>query len=150
MVYFQQASFWLSSIALYIGFGAVMGILLKRTFSKPNRHPYWELTIAHGLLFFLPASILLLGHQDWSLIGRFGLFISGLVVILLSIIQPSWIPTMLWRRAFGQRYFTVALVFITLWGISTIIATRTFAPILISIPACLVGAASWQTALRSS
>ncbi len=147
---FQQASFWLSSTALYIGFGAVMGILLKRTFSKPNRHPYWELAIAHGFLFFLPASILLLGHQDWPLVGRFGLFSIGLVVMLLSIIQPGWIPTMIWRRAFGQRYFTVALALITLWGISTILATRTFAPILVSIPACLVGVASWQTALRSS
>ncbi len=127
-----------------------MGILLKQVLSKPNKHPYCELAIAHGLLFFLPASILLLGHQNWSLIGRFGLFSAGIVVMVLSIIQPGRIPKMIWQRAFGQRYFTVALALISLWGIVTIIATHTFAPILISIPACLVGVASWQTALRSS
>ena len=150
MMLFQLASFWLSSTALYIGFGAVMGILLKGTFSKPQRHPYWALAITHGLFFFLPASILLLGHQEWPLIGRYGLFITGLITLLLSIMQPSWVPEEIWQRAFGQRYFTVVLALITIWGISAIIVTRTLTPILISIPACLVGAASWQMVLRSS
>lgn len=150
MIALQQTSFWLSSTALYVGFGAVMGILLKGTFSKPQRHPYWVLAITHGIFFFLPASVLLLGHQDWPLMGRFGLFSIGLVAMLFSILQPSWVPEMIWQRAFGQRYFTIVLALITIWGISAIIVTRTLTPILISIPACLVGAASWQTALRSS
>jgi hypothetical protein len=150
MVVFQQTFFWLSSTALYMGFGAVMGILLKGTFSNPHRHPYWALAITHGLFFFLPASILVLGHQEWPLIGRYGLFSTGLVAMLLSIIQPSWVPEMIWHRAFGQRYFTVVLALITLWGISAIIVTRSLTPILISIPACLVGSASWQMVLRSS
>ena len=150
MMLFQLASFWLSSTALYIGFGAVMGILLKGTFSKPQEHPYWALAITHGLFFFIPASILLLGHQEWPLIGRYGLFSTGIIIMLLSIIQPSWVPAMIWQRAFGQRYFTIVLALITLRGISAIFATRTLTPILISIPACLVGAASWQMVLRSS
>lgn len=150
MILFQQTSFWFSSTALYIGFSAVMGILLKGTFSKPQGHPYWALAITHSLFFFLPASILLLGHQEWPLIGRCGSFSTGLVAMLLSIIQPSWVPEMIWQRAFGQRYFTIVLALITLWGISAIIVTRTLTPIIISIPACLVGAASWQMVLRSS
>lgn len=147
---FQQTSFWLSSTALYLGFGAVMGILLKGTFSKPQRHPYWALAITHGIFFFLPASILLLGHQEWSDFGRYGLLSIGLVVMLLSIIQPSWVPSMIWQRAFGQRYFTIVLALITLWGVSAILVNGTFTPILVSIPSCLVGAASWQMILRSS
>ncbi|HEY46962.1 MAG: hypothetical protein AMJ88_02860 [Anaerolineae bacterium SM23_ 63] len=149
-MFFQQASFWLSTTALYLGYGAVMGILLKATFSKPHSHPYWALAITHGFFFFLPASILLLGHQEWSVIGRYGLLSTGLIIMILSTLQPNWVPTMIWQRAFGQRYFTVVLALIMLWGISAIFATHTFTPILISIPASLVGAASWQMIVRSS
>jgi hypothetical protein len=149
-VLFQQAFFWLSATALYVGFGAVMGSLIRQAFSKPHRRPYLQLAIAQGLFFFLPTSILLLGHPDWSISGRIGLLSIGCIATILSIIQPGWIPSMIWRRAFGHRYFTITLAFIVLWGISTIVETRTLAPILISIPACLVGFASWQTAPRSA
>lgn len=147
---FQQASFWLSATTLYVGFGAVMGSLLRRAFSKHHRRPYLQLATAQGLLFFLPTSILLIGHSDWPISGRIGLLSMGCIATILSIIQPRWIPAMIWRRAFGHRYFTVTLAFVVLWAVSTIVATRTLAPILISIPACLVGFASWQTAPRSS
>ncbi|HEY43821.1 MAG TPA: hypothetical protein G4O11_07550 [Anaerolineae bacterium] len=140
----------MSTITLYIGFSAVMGILLRRAFSKLHRHPYLELAIAHGLLFFLPTSILLLGHPDWPISGRISLVSIGFTITILSIIQPRWLPSMIWRRTFGHRYFTVALALVVLWGVSTILETRTFEPILISIPACLAGFASWQTSLRLS
>jgi hypothetical protein len=150
MVLFQQASFWLSAAALYIGFGAVMGSLLRRAFSKPHQRPYFQLAIAHGLLFFLPTSILLLGHADWPISGRIGLLSIGCIATILSIIQPGWIPSMIWRRASSHRYFTITLALVVLWGISTIVETRTLSPILISISACLAGFASWQTAARSA
>ena len=149
-MFFQQASFWISTLALYIGFGAVMGILLKRASSKLHRHPYLELAIAYGLSFFLPASILLLGNPEWPIFGRISLVSVGFFVALLGILQPRWVPSTIWRRAFGHRYFAVALALVVLWGLSTMLETQTFAPILISIPACLAGFASWQTSLRTS
>jgi hypothetical protein len=150
MLLFQQAFFWLSAATLYVGFGAVMGSLLRRSFSKPPRHPYPQLAIAHGLLFFLPTSILLLGHADWAIFGRIGLLSIGCIATILSIIQPGWIPSMVWRRASSHRYFTITLALVVLWGISTIVETRTLSPVLISISACLVGFVSWQTAVRSA
>jgi hypothetical protein len=140
----------MSTITLYIGFGAVMGILIRRASSKLHRRPYLELAIAHGLLFFLPTSILLLGHPDWPVFVRISLAGIGVIVTTLGIVQPRWLPSMIWRRTFVLRYFTVALALVGLWGASTVLETRTFAPILVSIPACLAGFASWQTSLRSS
>jgi len=141
---------WLGVSALYLGFSGVMGVLLRRTWPIHRQTLDRDLAAAHGLLLFLPASILVLSYPEWSLLGRLILMGTGLTVAALSALQPIWIPKVVWQRAFRHRYFAATMALSALWGFSLSLTTQALVPTLVAAAASLAGAASWYTTPRST
>ena len=127
-----------------------MGVLLRRAWPIHRQTRYRDLAAAHGLLFFLPTSILILSYPEWSLFGRLILTVTGLTVAALSALQPMWIPKIVWQRAFGHRYFAATMALSALWGFTLSLTTQALVPTLVAAAASLAGVASWYTTPHST
>ena len=149
-MFLLQLTLWLGISALYLGFSGVMGILLRRTWPIHNQTLYRDLAAVYGLLLFFPTSILILSYPGWPLLGRLVLTGTGLTVTALSALQPTWIPKVVWQRAFGHRYFAATMALSALWGLTLSLNTQALVPILVAAAASLAGAASWYTTPHST
>jgi hypothetical protein len=103
---------------LYIGYAGVLGVLVRRARRPQRRTMDIFLAAAHGVLLFLPASVVVLGLGDLPLLVRFILLGLGLAVAAVGWVQPPWTPQKLWRRTFGYRYFALAMGMAAIWGLS--------------------------------
>ncbi|NIS80450.1 MAG: hypothetical protein GTO14_09655 [Anaerolineales bacterium] len=141
---------WLGVSILFFGFAGVMGVLIRST--QHGAEWDWKrlLTIVYAALLFLPASILVLGLQDWPLWARWLVVTAGIGTAWLGYKQPARLPKHLWGRAFAQRYFAVAMAFAMAWGFCLTLATRVFHPVPVTAAASLAGIVSLLTAPRLS
>jgi hypothetical protein len=133
----QQILLLLGVGALYLGYAGVMGVLIRRATSSPSRPLDGLLAFAHGLLLFLPASILVLGLVELSLMLRWILLAGGLVVVAISARQPQWTPQKMWRRSFGQRYFAIAMALAAFWALCMAAAKASLVPALLGVVAAV-------------
>lgn len=145
-----KLSMWLGISTLYWGFSGVMGILLRRAWPSRIKPSEGNLATFHGLLFFLPASILILRNPEWHSVSRLFLIGTGFIVAALCATQPDWMPEKLWHRPFGHRYFAGTMAITSLWGLSLTLTTHALVPSLVAIAASLTGAASWYAASQST
>lgn len=130
---FQQIFLFLGAGALYIGYSGVMGVLVRRATHPDRRALDVFMVTAHGILLFFPASIVVFGLTDLSLPARIVLVSIGICVAVMGIIQPHWTPEKLWKRAFGYRYFGIAMALAAIWGLG--LAFSNF-----SLPPAILGA----------
>jgi hypothetical protein len=147
-VLLSDLSLWLGVSTIYWGFSGVMGIILRRAWSSRMNPSEKIFASVHGLLFFLPASILILRHSEWHFVGRLFLISTGFAIATLSATQPNRIPAWFWNRTFGHRYFASTMAFTALWGLCLTFTTHTLAPSIVAVAASLTGAASWHSASR--
>jgi hypothetical protein len=132
---FQQILLFLGVGALYIGYSGVMGVLVRRA-THPDRRALDVLVVTgHAILLFLPASIVVFGLTDLSLLARFLLVSIGICVAVMGLIQPHWTPEKLWKRAFGYRYFAIAMALAAIWGLGLAFSSS-------SVPPAILGAAA--------
>lgn len=131
----QQFLLFFGAGALYIGYSGVMGVLIRRAKHPERRALDIAAVSGHGLLLFLPASIVLLGLVELSLLARIMLIFSGVCVVAMGLIQPQWTPEKLWKRAFGYRYFAIAMAFAAIWGLGLALSSN-------SLPPAIIGAAA--------
>ena len=132
----------LSVSALYIGYAGVMGVLIRRAAHSQRRTLDILLAAMHGLLLFLPASVVVLGLAELSLVARLALFIVGLSVATIGLIQPQWTPEKLWQRPSGYRYFALAMALTAIWGLGSAVMTPSLAPTILGAAASIACAIS--------
>jgi hypothetical protein len=133
----QQILLLLGVGALYLGYAGVMGVLIRRATSSSSRPIDGLLAFAHGFLLVLPASILVLGMVELSLLTRWVLLAGGLIVVILSAKQPQWAPQKLWRRSFGRRYFAIAMALASFWSLCMAAANANLIPALLGVVAAI-------------
>ena|GEM_PF-1944250 len=133
----QQLLLLLGVGALYLGYAGVMGVLIRRATSSSSRPLDGLLAFAHGLLLVLPASILVLGLVELSLIMRWILLVAGLIILILGAKQPQWAPQKMWRRSFGQRYFAIAMALAAFWALCMAAAKSSLVPALLGVVAAI-------------
>ena len=134
-MHLQQILLFLGAGALYVGYSGVMGVLIRRATHPERRALDIAAVNVHGFFLFLPASIVLLGLVELSLLARIMLIFSGVGVAAMGLIQPHWTPDKLWKRRFGYRYFATAMAFAAIWGIGLAVSSN-------SLPAAIIGAAA--------
>jgi hypothetical protein len=142
-----QLILWLAAAALYLGYAAVLGILIWRA-RRPGSQAWdrWA-ALAHALLLFLPASAFIVGQEGASPLLRFSAVLAALAVAALATFQPSWFPHRIWRRTFGHRYFAAAMALAALWGMCLALLYPPALPgAVLGGAAGLAGAASLVTA----
>jgi hypothetical protein len=139
---------WLGIASLYLGFAAVLGLLLRGGHHGRRRLQYGALALAHFLFLYLPATALVLGFPGGPLLARLALILSGVCVAWLSFAQPGWLPQQLLCPAFGLRYFGGAMALATLWALGVAISAPAISPSLVATTACLASLASLSTATR--
>jgi hypothetical protein len=120
-VLYVSVLLWLGVTVLYIGFAAVLGVLVKRA-ADDSSTIMKCLAWLHGTCLFLPSSILVLWMPESTPWVQIPVFLSALLAGVLGFKQPKAIPAQLWERAFALRYFGTAMVFATLWGLSILLA----------------------------
>ncbi len=133
--------------ALYIGYAGVMGILIRRAVHPQRRTLDIILAILHGLLLFLPASIVVLGLAELLLVVRLALVVVGLSVATIGMIQPPWAPQKLWQRTFGYRYFALAMALTAFWGLGSGFIMASLAPAALGAAASIACAISLNLTL---
>ncbi len=131
--------------ALYVGYAGVMGVLIRRATHSKRRTLDIAMAAAHGLLLFLPASTVVLGLVDLSLLVRLCLLGIGLGVAAMGLIQPSWTPEKLWRPTFGYRYFALAMALAAIWGLGAGLMKTSLAPTILGAAAGIACAISLNT-----
>jgi hypothetical protein len=139
---------WLGIASLYVGFAAVLGLLLRGDHHGRRRLQYGALALAHFLLLYLPATALVLGFPGSPLLARLALILSSVCVAWLSFARPRWLPQQLFCPAFGLRYFGGAMALATLWALGVAISAPAISPSLVATAACLASVASLSTATR--
>jgi hypothetical protein len=133
----QQTLLLLGVGTLYIGYAGVMGVLIRRATASPSRLLDGILAFSHGLLLFLPASILVIRLGALSLVVRWILLIGGLIIVAMAAKQPQWTPQKLWRRSFGQRYFAASMALAAFWALCMAAAKPNLAPALLGVAAVI-------------
>jgi len=123
--------------ALYIGYAGVMGILIRRASHAQRRTLYIVLAMTHGMLLFLPASIVVLGLVELSLMVRLSLLALGLVVTAIGMLQPHWIPKGFWQRSFGLRYFAISMALAAFWCLGLGFTKQSLAPTILGTAASI-------------
>jgi hypothetical protein len=143
----QKILLTLGVSALYIGYAGVMGVLVRRAAHSQRRALDIIVAAMHGLLLFLPASVVILGLAELSLVVRLAMFVVGLSVATIGLIQPPWTPEKLWQRPSGYRYFAVAMALTAVWGLGSAVMTPSLSPTILGAAASIACAISLNLTL---
>ena len=140
----------LGMATLYFGFASGMGFVARRDWMNNNQR--WEraLTVAYGLLIFLPASILIHYYEAWSLGLRITVILSGILSLTITFLRPAWLPTRLWSRTVSRRYSALSMSIIFAW---CLLAWRTQvspAVLFLGLAACLAGLSSLKSSNQTA
>jgi hypothetical protein len=138
----QQILLLLGVGALYLGYSGVMGVLIRRATHPERQFLDIAAVSAHAFLLFVPASIVLLGLAELSLLVRILILISGVGVAAMGLIQPHWTPEKLWKRTFGYRYFAIAMALAAIWGLGLAFSNNSLPPAILGAAAGLACAVS--------
>ena len=133
----QQILLLLGVGTLYIGYAGVLGVLIRRATASPFRPLDGILAFFHGLLLFLPASVLVIRLGELSFVVRWILLIGGLMIVVMAAKQPQWTPQTLWRRSFGRRYFAASMALAAFWSLCMAAAKTNLAPALLGVAAVI-------------
>jgi hypothetical protein len=139
---------WLGIASLYIGFSAVLGLLIRHSRQGRRRLQHGALAVANFVLLYLPATAFVLRFPGSPLLPRLALILGGLCVAWLGFTQPRWLPQKLLCPSFGLRYFAGAMALATLWAVGVAISAPAISPSLVATTACLASVASLSTATR--
>lgn len=134
---FQSILLMLGVGTLYIGYAGVMGILIRRASRTQRRTLDLALAMTYGMLLFLPASIMLLGLVELSLLVRLTLLALGLGVTAIGLLQPPWISKGIWQRSFGFRYFAISMVLAAFWCLGLGFTKQSLAPTILGTVASI-------------
>lgn len=132
----NELSFWLSILTLaaaYLGFAAVLGELIHQAYRCGKHSLWWAAAIFAGLIF-LPASLALPCARSF-------LWLAGACMIGAFSIRPGFISSVLQRESLLFRYFSVVMLLIFIWSVSS---GQLFAVGLVGFPAVLAGLLVWR------
>jgi len=140
----------LGMATLYIGFASGMGFVARRGWIENNKR--WEraLVVAYGLLIFLPASIVILHYEAWSLGLRIAVILSGIISLTITFLRPAWLPTRLWSRTISRRYSALSMGIICAWCILAWRIQVSPAALFLGLAACLASLSSFRSSLQNA
>ena len=140
----------LGMATLYIGFASGMGFVARRGWIENNKR--WEraLVVAYGLLIFLPASIVILHYESWSLGLRIAVILSGIISLTITFLRPAWLPTRLWSRTIPRRYSALSMGIICAWCILAWRIQVSPAALFLGLAACLASLSSLRSSLQNA
>ena len=140
----------LGMATLYIGFASGMGFVARRGWIENNKR--WEraLVVAYGLLIFLPASIVILHYEAWSLGLRIAVILSGIISLTITFLRPAWLPTRLWSRTISRRYSALSMGIICAWCILAWRIQVSPAALFLGLAACLASLSSLRSSLQNA
>jgi hypothetical protein len=139
---------WLAISVLYLGFAGVMGLLIRRILNGSQSVWDFELTIGYILLLYFPASVLVMDLPGWPSWLQTAILVSGFCIAVMAIIQPGWIPSIIWMGFFGRQYFALAMLIVALWGVILGLVSHSLLPTAFAATACLAGIASSRSAFQ--
>jgi len=134
---------WLGVAALYLGFAAVLGALVRLARGGADR---WLVMLGalHAVLVVAPASVLILGWSAWPApLGR-TLLLAGVAAAWVGLERPAWVPTSWWRLAFAQRYFGFAMAIAAAWALIWIWHQPALGPAIVASAALAAALASFS------
>ncbi len=144
----QQYAFSLGVASLYLGFSAVLGMILRHALLPRGQSWVRKLTVPYGLLLVLPATVLILNLSEWEMLYRLGTVAMGLCAVFIAFTRPRWMPRLLWLRTFGKIYLAGTMALSALWGFSMSLVTQTVGTTVIAAAAGIASIASLWNALR--
>jgi hypothetical protein len=131
-------SLWLGVVALYLGFAAVQGVLLR----PPSRSPAWvswAAALAYGLLLFIPSSFFVARFLSWPTSLRIVLLSLALLLVWLGRNPPASWATDLSEARLGRLYFAGSMALVALWASAAALTSPSAAPVLLGAIAVLAG-----------
>lgn len=140
---------WLGVSLLYFGFAGVLGVIVKRAASNSTA----SMTILawlHGTCLFVPASIFVVWMPESTPWIQIPVFLLGVSISYLAYKQPDNIPHRFWGRTFALRYFGVAMLFATLWGVSLLLTDEVLLILPLTLATSFAGTVSFISAPRIS
>ncbi|MEA1978289.1 MAG: hypothetical protein U9N80_10370 [Chloroflexota bacterium] len=140
----------LGMTTLYIGFASGMGFVARRGWIENNKRWDRALVVAYGLLIFLPASIVILHYEAWSLGLRIVVILSGIVSLAITFLRPAWLPTRLWSRTISRRYSALSMGIICAWCILAWRIQMSPAALFLGLAACLASLSSLRSSLQNA
>ncbi len=140
---------WLGVSLLYFGFAGVLGVIVKRAASNSTAS-MTLLAWLHGTCLFIPASIFVVWMPESTPWIQIPVFLAGVTISYLAYKQPAIIPYRFWGRTFALRYFGVAMVFATLWGVSLFLADEVLLIVPLTLATTFAGTVSFISAPRIS
>jgi hypothetical protein len=141
LMFVLQLTLWLGIAAIYLGFAGTFGLLLRRWQRGSQPGDRW-LTLLHGILILLPATILVLGFKPWPLLFSLTIILAGGLITYLGTTQPSWTPVRWWQPSFGQRYFAASMAIAALWALAVAWRRISLAPAILAAAALAAALAS--------
>jgi hypothetical protein len=143
-----QMSYWAAGGLLYLGFSAVLGVLLRRARTSPG-FLTWLWTGSYAILLYLPATVFILQRADWPENLPAATLCLGVLAAMAGAWQPSWIPPGLWRARFGRQYFALSMAAAAVWGLSSGASALALSPAAVGLSALAAGAAAVLSSPRS-
>jgi hypothetical protein len=141
-------AYTLGAAALYAGFGGVLGSLIRLARRSPSGHERGIL-IWFALLFFLPATVFVLGNAPWPWWLR--------ILVLAAGVAPAILAATAQRQAgnlfllpFARRYFAGAMAITALWSFGVSWSLAAVVPAIVGVSALVAGLASLLTAIRAA
>jgi len=140
---------WFGVSLLYFGFAGVLGVIVKRARSNPTAS-LTCLAGLHGTCLFIPASIFVVWMPESTPWIQIPVFLAGVTISYLAYKQPETIPYRFWERTFALRYFGVAMLFATLWGVSLFFRDEVLLIVPLTLATSFAGTISFISAPRLS
>lgn len=131
---------WVGISALYLAFAAIQGLAIQSL-----RRSLSLLPTAAAASIYLPASVLLLCHEAWSLPVRLIPIALGALVLVVAVCRPAAIRP-LWQRTIGLRYLASAMALTALVQAGMALATASVT----AAPLAAAAALASLTSLRGS
>ena len=132
---------WFGIAAIYLGFAGTFGLLIRRLQQRSKPEDRW-LAVLHGALILLPATVLVLGFQAWSILFSLLIVLIGFAIAWLTTTQPAWSPIEWWRPKFGHRYFAVSMALAASWALALSWQRVSLAPAILAAAALAAALAS--------